>query len=114
MAFRTDFVFEEATSVNQMKNLREAVQFDAFNPNGLVARKRKNDAVISQLIDDGVVPSGWFLAYGSFNDYWVENMYNLAQKKRISGREQRVARKLLLQDIENVEAKIAELDKQAA
>ena len=114
MAFRTDFVFEEATSVNQMKNLREAVQFDAFNPNGLVARKRKNDAVISQLIDDGVVPSGWFLAYGSFTDYWVENMYKLAQKKRVSGREQRVARKLLLQDIENVEAKIAELDKQTA
>ena len=114
MAFRTDFVFEEATDINQMKNLREAVQFDAFNPNGLVARKRKNDAVIGQLIDDGVVPVGWFLAYGSFNDYWVENMCKLAQKKRVSGREQRVARKLLLQDIENVEAKIAELDKQAA
>lgn len=114
MKFRTDFVFEEATSVNEMKNLKEAVQFDAFNPNGLVARKRKNDAVIAQLIEDGVVPAGWFLAYGSFSDYWVTNMYKLAKKKRVSGREQRVARKLLLQDIENVEAKIAEVATQAA
>ena len=114
MKFRTDFVFETATCVNQMKNLKEAVRFDAFNPNGLVARKRKNDAVIGQLIDDGVVPQGWFLAYGSFNDYWVEKMYKLTKKKRVSGKEQRVARKLLLQDIENVEAKIAEVQKQAA
>mgnify|MGYP003145191538 CR=1 FL=1 len=114
MKFRTDFVFEEATSVNQMKNLKEAVQFDAFNPNGLVARKRKNDHRISDLINQGVVPPGWFLAYGSYDDYWVENMYKLAKKKRVSGREQRVARKLLLQDIEKVEAKIAEVAIQAA
>ena len=114
MKFRTDFVFEEATSVNQMKNLKEAVLFDAFNPNGLVARKRKNDAVIAQLIDDGVVPQGWFLAYGSYADHYVENMYKLAKKKRVSGREQRFARKFLLRDIENVEAKIAEVATQAA
>lgn len=114
MAFRTDFVFEEATDINQMKNLREAVQFDAFNPNGLVARKRRNDELIGQLIDSGVVPQGWFLAYGSFNDYWVEKVYKLTAKKRVSGREQRLARRLLLEDIEKVEAKIAELDKQAA
>ena len=114
MKFRTDFVFEEATSINEMKNLKEAVLFDAFNPNGLVARKRKNDHRIDNLIDQGVVPQGWFLAYGSYADHWVKNIYKLANKKRDSGREQRFARKFLLQDIEKVEAKIAEVATQAA
>lgn len=114
MTFRTDLVFNTATDISQMKNLKEAVAFDAFNPNGLVARKRKNDKLINQLIDDGTVPSGWFLAYGSYDDYYVDSFYKLAQRKRVSGVDQRVARKLLLQNIERVDAKIAEVQKLAA
>jgi len=114
MEFRTDFVFETATHIGQMKNLKEAVQFDAFNPNGLRARKRKNDARIGALVDNGVVPVGWHYAYGTMNNYWSEKLYKLTLKKRVSGQEQRVARMLLLEDIETVEAKLAELEKQAA
>jgi hypothetical protein len=106
MEFRTDFVFNIATTEDQLKNLKEKADFHAFNPNGLYARKRHLDGVIGDLIDAGTVPSGWALAYGVFSDYNANKMRDLASKKRVSGIDFRVATNLLRDEITRIENKI--------
>ena len=105
---RTTHVYEAATSVNQVKTIREKVTFENYNPNGLMARKKRNDRVIDQLIAEGKVPSGWVWVYGGLSNsrYWL---YDLLKKSRISGREYRIQTAMLLNDIEYAESAIAEV-----
>jgi hypothetical protein len=103
---RTTFVFDIATNEDQLKNLREKASFHAFNPNGLYARKRHLDGVINRLIDAGIVPNGWALAYGVFSNYNADNVRELANKKRVSRIDFQVATKLLRDEITRIENKI--------
>jgi hypothetical protein len=105
---RADLVFDTATSIYEMKNMRERAQFEAFNPHGLLAQKKRNDDIIEKLIEDGVVPHGWAFAYGwaSGDD---EGLRELACKKRISGRDLRVAQSMMQRHILRQEEKIAEV-----
>jgi hypothetical protein len=103
---RTTFVFDIATSEDQLKNLKERADFHAYNPNGLYARKRHLDGVINRLIDAAIVPSGWALAYGVCNNYNADNVRNLANKKRVSRIDLQVATRLLREEIARIENKI--------
>ena len=103
---RTTFVFDIATNEDQLKNLREKARFHAFNPNGLYARKRHLDGVINRMIDAGIVPNGWALAYGVFSNYNADNVRELANKKRVSRIDFQVATKLLRDEITRIENKI--------
>ena len=103
---RTTFIFDIATSEDQLKSLKEKAAFHAYNPNGLYARKRHLDGVINRLIDAGIVPNGWALAYGVFSNYNADNVRDLANKKRVSGIDFRVATKLLRDEITHIENKI--------
>ena len=85
-----------------------ALLFHAFNPNGLVAKKKHNDEIISGLVDDKVVPSGWLLTYGSFFNYHEDRVIELAAsgKRRISGDKYRSYIGMLEDYIERQEEKI--------
>lgn len=109
MESRTTFIFETATSVNQMKSNSEVAKFEAFNPNGLVARKEQNDAVIDKLVEAGTVPAGWVFAYGDFSYARERVIQKLALKQRVNAIALDVARKMLKEQIEQQEAKIAEV-----
>ena len=105
---RADLVFDTATSIHEMKNMRERAQFEAFNPHGLLAQKKRNDDIIEKLIDDKIVPIGWAFAYGwaSGDD---DRLRKLACKKRISGSDLRFAQYLMQMHILRQEEKIAEV-----
>ena len=103
------FVTENATVDGQCKSNKEAMWFHYFNPNGLITRKRKNDAIISGLVDAGVVPSGWILAYGTFASYEHDAIVRLSQLKRV-GRDSCYAAIRMMEDhCKDQEAKIAEV-----
>tara|TARA_R100001129_G_scaffold48551_3_gene33466 strand:- start:511 stop:858 length:348 start_codon:yes stop_codon:yes gene_type:complete len=105
---RTSLVFDTATSICEMKNMRERAQFEAFNPHGLLAQKKRNDDIIGKLVDDKIVPVGWELAYG-FASGDDKQLLVLACKQRVSGRDLRVAQSMMQQHLQLQEKKIAEV-----
>ena len=106
---RYDFIVDTATDETQCKNNRERIRFHYFNKNGLVERKRLNDAIIRDLVDSNVVPSGWHIAYGSLCDYRVNRVIKLAVMCRVSSTDRRVAIEMLQEHCETQEAQIAEV-----
>ena len=105
---RTSVVFDTATSIYEMKNMRERAQFEAFNPHGLLAEKKRNDDIIAKLVDDGVVPVGWSLAYG-FASGDDKQLRKLALKNRVTGSDLKVAQSMMQRHIQRQEEKIAEV-----
>lgn len=104
------YITETATKPARTWSNVEKLKFHYFNPNGLVARKRANNARIRELVDAGVVPAGWIVAYGTFNSYREERVIELANKRRVGSIETSVAIKMLAEECEKVEAKIAEAE----
>ena len=105
---RYDFITTTAATDGQCKTNKEAMMFHYFNDNGLVARKRKNDLAISELVDAGVVNSGWHLAYGIFSNFEYKSIVRLALLKRVGGIACRVAISRMEEHCEEQEAKIIE------
>jgi len=102
-------ITKEAKTSAVCKTNVELMKFHYFNENGLVARKRANDDRIAELVNAGIVPSGWHLAYGTFDDVRVNSVIKLAMQKRVDTIKARVAIKLLIEQCENVESKINEV-----
>ena len=76
-----EFITEQATSDKGFSK-RDRVSFHAFNPNGLYAKKKEMDKLISKLVNQKKVPSGWIIAYGSMNNYHTESLMKLVGKKK--------------------------------
>lgn len=75
-----EYLTEEAKTTEGMTT-RQILAFEMFNPNGAYAAKKEADAFIDRLVDAKVVPSGWILAYGGFNDYHYKKLSALISKK---------------------------------
>ena len=105
---RTSVVFDTATSIHEMKNMRERAQFEAFNPHGLLAEKKRNDDIIAKLVDDEIVPIGWAFAYG-FASGDDDRLRKLALKNRVTGSDLRWAQSMMQRHIQRQEEKIAEV-----
>jgi hypothetical protein len=111
MSHYNDYMFaaHEATSDKRLANNRQVAQFHYFNPNGLESRRIKNNDRISELVKEGVVKSGWSLAYGwCASSYYADCLRDLAMKKRVNARNLRVILDLLQGQVETQEQKIAE------
>ncbi len=76
------FVTETATSVEQVRSLRNKVAFTYFNPNGAYAVKQATDDKISAAVDAGRCKSGALFVHGSLNDYHERAMRRLSKVKR--------------------------------
>ena len=97
-----------------MKSNKQVARHHAFNKNGLVAKKRANDEIISRLVEEGKCKSGALIAYGTLSYFWTDNLWDLARKQRVASNELRVAIKCLkdqiakqvefINEIENTEA----------
>lgn len=92
---------------NSWTNL-EVAQFHYFNPNGLVQAKKKLDDQITDLVDAGIVPFGWHLAYGTMASFEKDEMRELALKNRVGSISLSVAIKMATEANEKVAAKIVE------
>lgn len=109
------YVTKHATAPSASWTQRMVLRFHCFNPNGLVQRKRNNDKRIEALVDSGVVPSGWLLAYGAVSNYRTIALMDLFDSKRISSIKLNVAIKMLREECDKVDAKIASVtNKEAA
>ena len=103
------YVTLEAKSDKGLANNKQAAQFHYFNPYGLENRRIYNNNVISELIEKGIVKSGFSLAYGwRSSTYYSDCLRELALKKRVNGRNLRVILELLQDQIETQEQKISE------
>lgn len=109
-----EYITETATAPARNWTLRATLQFHYFNPNGLVARKRRNDDRIAELVDAGTVPGDWHLAYGTMNSYFADRVAELAMQRRTTRAKAHSALELLREDCEKQEAKIAEASASAA
>lgn len=76
-----EFVMEQATTDKGMGN-SDRVNFHYFNPNGLGAEKKDLDDQIRLLVDAGRVPSGWHIAYGTFNDFHAAQLRKLVRRRK--------------------------------
>lgn len=101
------FITETATTDGQCKTNKEAMTFHYFNKNGLVNRKRKNDDVISDLVEAGLVRNGWHFAYGFFSDYEENSIIRLSGLQRVGSSACRVAIRMMEDQCNRAEAKIA-------
>jgi hypothetical protein len=86
----TKMIFETATEPGRNWTNKSIALFHAFNPNGIVAQKKLRDAAISKLVDDGVVPSGWIIAYGTFNNYATGELIRVSGLPAVSVKEIKV------------------------
>ena len=105
-----EFVTREATSIEQITNVKMRAAFHYWNPNGLIQEKRGLNDRIRDLVDTNTVRYGWHLAYGTFSDFWEKEMIRVAMKSRPSRREYNLAAQLLRENNEKVEAKVAEVE----
>jgi hypothetical protein len=103
-----DYVTQTASQPANSWTNKDMALFHAFNPNGLVSQKRKNDELIREMVDAGEVPSGWHFAYGSLRDTYAESMRKLAMQRRVSSIKLCVTTELLQEQIQEVTLKIAE------
>jgi hypothetical protein len=84
-------------------------RFHYFNDNGIVAAKRALDDRIRAAVDAGKVPSGWHFAYGSFNDYHVKKLRELAARTRVKSWDVNYAVAKLEELIADVDQKLSTL-----
>lgn len=75
-----EYLTEQATDTKGL-NTRQITIFEMFNPNGAYAYKKAADAKISQAVDARLVPSGWIIAHGSFNDYHYMQLSKILSRK---------------------------------
>ena len=108
-----DAIFHTATEPGRGWTNKNVALFHAFNPNGIVAQKRLRDDAVSKLVNDGVVPSGWLLAYGRFSNYPTEELMRIAGLPAVSVKKSRVRTliSMISDDIKYVDEKIAEVTK---
>lgn len=107
MTSRYTYVTEAAADTTGMTN-HEAARFHYFNENGLRAAKDRVNQKIVELVEAGLVPNGWYLAYGSLSDsYQTEKLYKLVEQKRVSEIKLQVWIEMQERAIDHAEEKIA-------
>ena len=107
MDFVTDeYITTYATEIWPEWSRDQIAKFHAFNPNGLVAEKRKNDDAIFDLVDAGLVPVDWIDKYGSRADYETEKMYKVAKHHRVGRDSFTIATRMLKRQIADTKARI--------
>ena len=82
-----DFVTKTAEKIDPNFTIRDRAAFHAFNPNGLTATKAALDDEIVKLVDEGLVPPGSVLAYGSGNSFFTRELAKYASNKTVSAKD---------------------------
>lgn len=82
----------------------EVAKFHYLNPNGLYWKKMAIDDRISDSVAAGKATVDAFWAYGSFQDYSVNKLANIAMQKRVHRIQLGVVLDGLKEDIERAES----------
>lgn len=105
---RFDFIADQASDDSVCKSNRERAQFHYFNDNGLNHQHRRMSDTISQWVDEGHIPSGWILAYGSLNYYTTDRLTEVAMKRRVDPIELRIILDRLQEQVDTGYTKLGE------
>ena len=101
-------ISETAKAPTQDWANHEVAKFHYFNPNGLIAQKRKLDKAIDDLIDAGRAMGGAAFAYGSLNYYYTDRLIHLATSRRVDSSTLRIIVSGFKDELRKAEAFIAE------
>lgn len=104
-----NYITEKATKANSKWSNKDLVAFHYFNPNGLYAKKRKNDDRIAELVDAGVIPNGWHVAYGTFASFETNALLDLVNKPRVHSINLATTLSMLERQIETTNEKLSEV-----
>lgn len=103
-------ITKNATQVARSWTNKEKIAFHYFNPNGLYAKKKATDEIISQLVEQGKAKTGAIIAYGSMNSYSTDRLHDLYMKKRITDVDYHVWAEMMRDEIARAEKFIAETE----
>jgi hypothetical protein len=105
---RFTFISETAKAPGKDWANYEVAKFHYFNPNGLIAQKRKLDDAIDALIAEGRAMGGAAIAYGALNYYYSDRLIELARTRRVDSCELHAVIKCFKDEMVKAEAFIAE------
>lgn len=103
-----DYLMSEATTDDGLCN-RDKVTFHYFNPNGLRVAWQKACERVTAAVNAGKVPSGWIIAYGSFNHFSADRLDELLHKGRVGRIRLSVTLDGLRRDIVTINEKLSEV-----
>lgn len=78
-----DLITKTASEPARSWTNKEKALFHYFNPNGLYAKKKAMDDLISKAVDEGRAKSGAILAYGSLSYYNIDRLFEFTTKKYV-------------------------------
>lgn len=81
---KIDKILNTATTVQRGWNNKQVALFHCFNPNGIWAKKKITDAQIDALVEAGKAKTGAWLAYGSMNSHYTDDLLALVGKQRVN------------------------------
>jgi hypothetical protein len=81
---KIDNILNTATEVQRGWNNKQVALFHYFNPNGIRAQKKITDAQIDALVEAGKAKTGAYIAYGSMNSFYTDDLLKLVSKQRVN------------------------------
>jgi len=79
-----EYITKTATKPASSWTNKQIAQFHYFNKNGAHQQWKGMTDTISQYVDDGIITTGWHLAYGSLSQA-DNDLIKLVTKKRVNG-----------------------------
>lgn len=104
-----NYISKQATRTYNSWTNKQVVEFHLFNENGIYGEIKKIRNELFDMVEDGIVPSGWLLAY--YMDWEVNKLNELADKKRVSATDVSVLLRMTREQIARIRAKIDEVKK---
>lgn len=77
------YLMDTATSESPSWANKEIMLFHYHNPNGAATAFRKMADTIRDYVNQDLIPSGWHLAYGSLNSYYMDRLMATYNQDRI-------------------------------
>lgn len=107
---RYSYITQKAKTPRRNWTNKETAQFHYFNPNGLCAEWFAACDRVADIVERGLVPNGWVVAYGSLADYDYINLHMLATSGDVVRRVKlAVAIKMMRDRITKIHAKVDEV-----
>jgi hypothetical protein len=97
---KIDNILNTATEVQRGWNNKQVALFHYFNPNGIRAQKKITDAQIDALVEAGKAKTGAYIAYGSMNSFYTDDLLKLVSKQRVSRIELEITLRGIRRDID--------------
>lgn len=105
MAISIEYILDHAKNDDGL-SIKNSIAFHYLNDDGLYAQSVKQQDRIKKLVNDGIVKSGWLLAYD--NHFHYKEMTRLHRNKQVSRIQYNVWISMFVDHVEKLEILILE------